>query len=106
MTDIPVSIVTQTSISQIVGNPLRLSCDTHANPSATAWQWFYNGNSLSSSSKVLVINTDSTSATGAYTCRATNSIGTSRNITFNVAIVSGTGKVFFLCICVLFRFYV
>ncbi|CAC5415121.1 unnamed protein product [Mytilus coruscus] len=89
---IPVSTVTQTSISQTVGSPVRLSCDTRANPSATAWQWFYNGNSLSSTSKVLVVVMNSASEAGAYTCRAINGIGTSSDITFNVDIVSGTGS--------------
>ncbi|CAC5377794.1 HMCN [Mytilus coruscus] len=86
----PVSTVTQTRISQIVGSPVILSCDTRANPSATEWQWFYNGYSLSSTSKVLVVDMDSASDAGSYTCRAMNGVGTSSDIAFNIAILTGT----------------
>ncbi|VDH89689.1 Hypothetical predicted protein [Mytilus galloprovincialis] len=90
LADIPVSTVTRTRISQIIGSPARLSCDTRANPSASEWQWFHNGISLSSTSKVLVVDIESDSEAGAYTCRAVNGVGTSLNISFNVDIVSGT----------------
>ncbi|XP_052103233.1 hemicentin-1-like [Mytilus californianus] len=86
----PVSTVTQTRISQIVGSPVSLSCDTRANPSATEWQWFYNGYFLSSTSKVLVVDMDSASDAGSYTCRAMNGVGTSSDIAFNIAILTGT----------------
>ncbi|CAC5377793.1 unnamed protein product [Mytilus coruscus] len=86
---IPVSTVAQTSISQTVGNPVSLSCDTRANPSATAWEWFYNGNSLSSTNKVLVVDMDSASDAGTYTCRATNAVGSSADIAFSIGIGSG-----------------
>ncbi|CAG2239104.1 HMCN [Mytilus edulis] len=86
----PVSTVTQTRISHIVGNPVSLSCDTRANPSATAWEWFYNGYALSSTSKVLVVDRDLASDSGQYTCRAVNGIGTSSDMTFNIAVLIGT----------------
>lgn len=87
------STVTQTRISHIVGNPVSLSCDTRANPSATAWEWFYNGYALSSTSKVLVVDRDLASDSGQYTCRAVNGIGTSSDMTFNIAVLIGTGKI-------------
>ncbi|XP_071166138.1 hemicentin-1-like [Mytilus edulis] len=86
---IPVSTVAQTSILKPVGNPVSLSCDTRANPSATAWEWLYNGNSLSSTNKVLVVNMDTESDAGTYTCRATNAVGSSADIAFSIGI--GTG---------------
>ncbi|CAG2194112.1 HMCN [Mytilus edulis] len=86
----PVSTVTQTRISHIVGNPVSLSCDTRANPSATAWEWFYNGYALSSTSKVLVVDRDLASDSGQYTCRAVNGVGTSSDMTFNIAVLIGT----------------
>lgn len=86
------STVAQTSISQTVGNPVSLSCDTRANPSATAWEWLYNGNSLSSTNKVLVVNMDTESDAGTYTCRATNAVGSSADIAFSIGIGTGIGK--------------
>ncbi|XP_052106699.1 hemicentin-1-like [Mytilus californianus] len=87
---VPVSNVTQTSISQTVGNPVRLSCDTRANPSATVWEWFNNGAPMPDTSKVLYVDMDAASAARAYTCKATNVIGKSPEITFNIRIVTTT----------------
>ncbi|CAC5377803.1 HMCN [Mytilus coruscus] len=86
----PVSNVTLTSISQTVGNPVRLSCDTRANPSATAWEWFNNGAPMPDTSKVLYVDMDAASAARVYTCKATNVIGKSPEITFNIVIATTT----------------
>lgn len=97
--DIPLSAIAQSSISQAIGSPVSLSCDTLANPSATVWEWSYNGNSLTTTDKVLVVDMDSASDAGTYTCRASNQVGQSANIDFTIGIGSGiTGKFTFLFI--------
>ena len=97
--DIPLSAIAQSSISQAIGSPVSLSCDTLANPSATVWEWSYNGNSLTTTDKVLVVDMDSASDAGTYTCRASNQVGKSANIDFTIGIGSGiTGKFTFLFI--------
>ncbi|XP_052103319.1 hemicentin-1-like [Mytilus californianus] len=86
----PVSNVTQISITQTGVNIARLSCDTRANPSATAWQWFNNGDTMQETSKVIFVAMDVTNAARTYTCKATNVIGISPEINFNIPLVTTT----------------
>ena len=87
---IPQSAVTQASFTQTVGSPVTLRCDTKANPSATQWVWSYNGNALSNTNKELVVDMDTASDAGTYSCRASNTVGQSANIDFSIAIGTGT----------------
>ncbi|XP_069115360.1 carcinoembryonic antigen-related cell adhesion molecule 5-like [Argopecten irradians] len=79
---LPESAVTDPSLTAAVGASLSLSCDTDANPGATDYIWFKGSAILSITERVNSVQAES--GTTTYTCRATNSIGTSSDITFTV----------------------
>ncbi|CAC5393170.1 HMCN [Mytilus coruscus] len=80
----PISAVDQASFNPALNNAVTLRCNTLANPSSTHWVWKYNGFDLDFTEKNYLVDMDSTSDVGKYTCIAFNEVGQSAEIDFTV----------------------
>ena len=77
--------ITPSNSTVLQGNTVTFNCTTDANPAATDYKLYHNGNQLGSNASG-IISTQVTDS-GNYTCVPISSLGTGENVSVNINVV-------------------